>query len=73
MPNEFQTYPQAMKRDPETGKPMPKVATRLTGTFVRLANEPKPTTADGVEDGDDLLLVDTKEVYIYYKGAWYVQ
>jgi hypothetical protein len=43
----------------------------LAGSHIRLSTEPKPT--DGVKDGDDLLLVDTKEVYIFYKGTWYLQ
>jgi hypothetical protein len=68
-----QYYMQAMDKDPITGRPMPKTATRLVGSWVRLAAEAKPTAADGVQDGDDLLLVDTKAVYIYYKGTWYLQ
>lgn len=44
-----------------------------SGSYVRLSTEPKPTSADGVNDGDDLLIVDTKDVYIYYKGTWYLQ
>jgi len=67
-------YMQAMELDKKTGKPMPKTATKLTGSFYRLAAEPKPTVVDdGVEDGDDLLIVDTGEVHIFYKGTWYLQ
>jgi hypothetical protein len=68
-----QYYLQAMDKDPITGKPMPKVLSRAAGSFYRLAAEPKPTSADGVQDGDDLLLVDTKETFIFYKGVWYAQ
>ena len=50
-----------------------KNAARSAGSFVRLSTEPKPTVADGARDGDDLLLVDTGAVYIYYKGTWYLQ
>lgn len=46
---------------------------KFTGSFIRLAAEPKPTMGDGAQDGDDLLLVDSKEVYIFYKGVWYLQ
>lgn len=45
----------------------------LTGSHVRLSTEPKPTVADGAKDGDDLILVDTKQVYIFYNGTWYLQ
>lgn len=55
------------------GKVMEKVSAKLAGSYVRLSTEPKPTAADGVGDGDDLLLVDTKQVYIFYKGTWYLQ
>lgn len=44
---------------------------KQTGSYVRLSTEPKPT--NGIKDGDDLLLVDTKEVFIFYKGTWYLQ
>jgi hypothetical protein len=47
--------------------------TEESGSYVRLSTEPKPTAADGVKDGNDLLLVDTKQVYIFYKGTWYLQ
>jgi hypothetical protein len=46
---------------------------QIRGSFFRLSSETKPTSADGVKDGDDLLIVDTKDVYIYYKGTWYLQ
>jgi hypothetical protein len=68
-----QYYLQAMDKDPVTGRPMPKTSTRLVGSWIRLAAEAKPTAADGVQDGDDLLLVDTKESFIFYKGTWYAQ
>jgi hypothetical protein len=42
--------------------------TTLTGSFVRLSTEPKPTT--GVQDGNDLLEVDTGKVFVYYSGTW---
>jgi hypothetical protein len=67
------SYTHAMAIDPTTGKPMPKNEVTLAGSYIRLSTEPKPTAADGVKDGDDLLLVDTKEVFIYYKGTWYLQ
>jgi hypothetical protein len=50
-----------------------KYSAREAGSFVRLNAELKPTAADGAKDGDDLLIVDTGEVYIYYKGTWYLQ
>lgn len=70
-------YVHAMEIDEATGKPMPKVSTivksQQSGSWFRLAAEVKPTEVDGVQNGDDLLIVDTKEVYIFYKGVWYVQ
>lgn len=48
---------------------------RLSGSYVRLSTEPLPTVADGVQDGDDLLVVDpadknNNKVYVYRTGAW---
>ncbi len=46
--------------------------TVLTGSYVRLSAEPKPTPEiDGVNDGNTLMLVDTGQVFKYYKGEWY--
>lgn len=47
----------------------------LSGSYVRLSTEPLPTVADGVQDGNDLLVVDpadknNNKVYIYRTGAW---
>lgn len=50
-----------------------KYSARTPGSFVRLSSEQKPTAADGAKDGDDLLIVDNGEVYIFYKGTWYLQ
>jgi hypothetical protein len=59
-------------RDDGKGNPITDVYVK--GSYYRLSTETKPTAADdGVGDGDDLLLVDTKEVFIYYKGTWYLQ
>lgn len=66
-------YPHAMEIDPLTGKPMQKVATPQPVRFVRLSTEPQPTEVDGVRDGDELLVVDTKETHVFYKGTWYLQ
>ena len=71
--NSLVFYGQAFQKDPITGKPMPKVASKPTGSWYRLDAEAKPTAADGVEDGDDLLIVDTSAVFIFYKGTWYPQ
>ena len=71
--DKLKEYNQAMEIDSETGKPMQKVSAKLDGSYYRLAAEVKPTALDGVQDGDDLLLVDAKEVYIFYKGVWYLQ
>ena len=71
--DELKLYPQAMEFDDATSRPMPKVAAKMTGSWYRLAAEAKPTATDGVVDGDDLLLVDTGAVFIYYKGTWYAQ
>jgi hypothetical protein len=48
---------------------------QLTGSYVRLSTEPLPTVADGVQDGNDLLVVDpadknNNKVYVYRTGAW---
>lgn len=51
----------------ETGERNP-LPTKVTGSFVRLSTEPKPTT--GVQDGNDLLEVDTGKVFVYYSGSW---
>lgn len=40
-------------------------------SIVRLSTEDKPTS--GIEDGSLLYLVDTKDIYIFYKGSWYKQ
>jgi hypothetical protein len=50
-----------------------KYSSRAPGSFVILSTEPKPTSDDGAKDGDDLLIVDTKDVYIFYQGVWYLQ
>jgi hypothetical protein len=42
----------------------------LTGSYVRLSTEEKPTVDDGVKDGNDLLLVDTGQVFVFYQGVW---
>ena len=52
-----------------------KVSAELTGSYVCLSTEIKPTEADGVKDGDDLLEINTTDktlnkVYIYRTGAW---
>ncbi|WP_127485901.1 hypothetical protein [Neobacillus mesonae] len=47
--------------------PLPTVQ---TGSYVRLSTEPKPTKSDGVKDGNDLLLVDTGQVFVFYKDVW---
>ena len=61
------------------GKVSPLVNTeksmQLTGSYVCLSTEIKPTEADGVKDGDDLLEINTTDktlnkVYIYRTGAW---
>jgi len=50
--------------------------TQLSGSYVRLSTEPLPTPeADGVKDGNDLLVVDpadknNNKVYVYRTGAW---
>lgn len=44
-----------------------------TNTFMKLSGEVKPTSIDGARDGDGLLLIDTKDIYIFYKGTWYLQ
>jgi len=56
-----------------TGALTPNVT--LSGSYVRLSTEPLPTVADGVKDGNDLLVVDpadknNNKVYIYRTGAW---
>lgn len=68
-------YAHAMTIDPETGKPMPKVAAELSGSFVRLKGEEFPTPEnDNVQDGNDLLVIDEAtggiEAFIFYKGEW---
>ena len=40
----------------------------VTGNYVALSTEPKPT--QGVQDGNTLFLVDTKKAFIWYKGEW---
>ncbi|MDF2854227.1 MAG: hypothetical protein K0Q87_78 [Neobacillus sp.] len=42
----------------------------LTGSYTRLSTEPKPTVSDGAKDGNDLLLVDTGQVFVFYQGVW---
>jgi hypothetical protein len=56
-------------RDDGTGNPVTDV--QVTGSFERLSTEPKPTAADGVKDGNTLMLVDTAQVFKFYKGVWY--
>lgn len=48
-------------------------AVNETSTFYRLASENKPSDKDGVSEGDNLIIVDTKDIYIFYKGVWYLQ
>lgn len=52
-----------------TGESNP-LPTQLTGSYVRLSTEAKPTEADGVKDGNDLLEIDTKKVFVFYQGEW---
>lgn len=40
-------------------------------SIVQLSTEVKPTA--GLQDGSLLYEVDTKDIYIYYKGTWYKQ
>jgi hypothetical protein len=66
----------------EDGKPINennpldvKGSVQLSGSYVRLSTEPLPTVADGVQDGNDLLVVDpadknNNKVYVYRTGAW---
>jgi hypothetical protein len=42
---------------------------QLSGSYVALSTEPKPT--EGVKDGDSLILVDTKQVFKFYAGEWW--
>lgn len=45
---------------------------QLTGSFVRLSTEPKPTPeTDGVQDGNSLTLVDTGQIFKFYQGSWW--
>lgn len=39
--------------------------------FVGLSTDTKPTAQ--VEDGSTFYTVDTQELYVYYKGDWYLQ
>ncbi len=45
-----------------------------TNSYIRLSTEPKPTTEEGVKEGDDLLDLDTATgaatVYVFYSGEW---
>ncbi len=52
------------------GKPTTRIEgnVQLTGSYVRLSTEAKPTT--GVQDGNDLLEVDTGKVFVFYSGSW---
>ena len=52
------------------GKVMEKVAVVSDGEWYRLSTETKPTAADGVKDGHNLLLVDTGQVFVYYSSQW---
>lgn len=38
--------------------------------FVRLENESMPDSAN-INDGSTCYIIDTGELYIYYKGTWY--
>ena len=38
--------------------------------FVRLENESMPE-GDNINDGSTCYIIDTGELYIYYKGTWY--
>ena len=38
--------------------------------FVRLENEPMPDS-ENINDGSTCYIIDTAELYIYYKGTWY--
>lgn len=40
-------------------------------SIVQLSNEIKPRR--GLQDGSLLYEVDTKDIYIFYKGEWYKQ
>lgn len=43
---------------------------QLSGSYVKLSTEPKPTAAQGAVDGNDLLEVDTGKVFVFYAGTW---
>lgn len=38
--------------------------------FVRLENESKPD-GENINDGSTCYIIDTAELFIYYKGTWY--
>lgn len=40
-------------------------------SIVQLSTEENPTK--GLQDGSLLYYVDTKQIFIYYKGTWYEQ
>lgn len=46
------------------------VSASITGSFTRLSIETKPIEADGAQNGNDLLEVDTGKVYVFYQGVW---
>lgn len=43
----------------------------LKENYMRKSNETKPGVEDGVEDGDSLLLVDTRQIFKFYQGEWW--
>jgi len=43
------------------------VVMNTKATYYRLSTEPQPTEAN---DGDELIIVDTGAVFIYYAGEW---
>ena len=51
------------------GKQMKRLNFLVQGDYIGLSSDEKPT--DNVEDGSTLYCVDTKEMFMFYKGTWY--